>query len=127
MITSPQRRAVRLGVALLVASLTVSVAFAVLTLVFRSEVLAYQQARDPGADPGSLTATLWTRSLLIFGVAGLYVWVARQLLAGAPRAYRRVRLVSALGFAAVGWLVASAAYPAGCVPCRPSSSARWPR
>ena len=113
MITSQQRRAIHLVVILLVASLTVGVAFAVLTLVFRSDVLAYQLARQPEADPDALAATLWTRPILVFGVAALYIWVARQLLSGAPRAYRRVRIVSALGFAAVGWLFLSAAYPAG--------------
>ena len=112
MTTPQQRGAIRLVVILLIASLSVSVAFAVLTLVFRSEVLAFQQVEHPDADPGALAATLWTRPIPVFGVAVLYIWVARQLLAGASRAYRRVRIVSALGFVAVGWLFVSADYPA---------------
>ncbi|TQS45236.1 hypothetical protein [Cryptosporangium phraense] len=108
--TEPQQ-AVRLVVRLLVASLTASVLFAVLTLVFRHDVLAYQQARDPDADPAALAATLWTRPIPILVVAVLYVWVARGLLAGAARAYRRVRIVSVVGFVAVGWLLLSGAYP----------------
>jgi len=40
-------------------------------------MLAYQVARHPDADPGALTATLWTRLILIIGVGTAYVWVAR--------------------------------------------------
>ncbi|MGC4747382.1 hypothetical protein ACLQ28_17260 [Micromonospora sp. DT201] len=111
MMTPQQRGAIRLVVMLLIASLTMSVGFAVLTLVFRTDVLAYQQARQPDADPDALAATLWTRPIPIFLVAVLYIWVARQLLAGARGAYRRVRIVSALGFVVVGWLFISAEYP----------------
>lgn len=100
-------------VCLLAANLAVGVTFAVLTLLLRHDVLAYQQARQPDADPAGLARTLWTRQIMILAVAVLYLWVARQLLAGVPQAYRRVRIVSVLGFAAVGWLVVSAAYPAG--------------
>lgn len=112
MLTTKQREAVRLVVGLLIGGLTVSVTFAVLTLVFRHDVLAYQQARQPHADPRALAATLWTRPVPILVVAVLYVWVARNLLAGAARAYRRVRLVSAVGLVAVGWLLVSGEYPA---------------
>ncbi|GIM94354.1 hypothetical protein [Paractinoplanes toevensis] len=111
MTTPPQRRAIRLVVILLVASLTASVTFALLTWLFRHDVLAYQQARDPAADPDALAATLWTRPIPILAVAVLYFWVARRLLAGAASAYRRVRIVSVLGLIAVAWLLFSAAYP----------------
>ena len=110
--TTQQRRAIRLVVALLVASLATSVVFALLTLFFHTDVLAYQQARRPGADPAALARTLWTRPIPIAVVAVLYLWVIRQLLAGVPRAYRRVRIVSAAGFVAVAWLFLSAEYPA---------------
>ncbi|MFG1925072.1 hypothetical protein [Cryptosporangium sp. NPDC048952] len=86
--------AVRLVVKLLVASLSVSVVFAVLTLVFL---------------PSDITT--WTRSVLVLLVAMLYVRIARQLLAGVAGAYRRVRILSALGFVAVAWLLVSGAYP----------------
>ncbi|PSK67823.1 hypothetical protein B0E53_00294 [Micromonospora sp. MH33] len=112
MMTPQQRRAVRVVVGLLVAGLALGMAFAALTLIFRGNVLAYQQNRHPHADPAALARTLWTRPIPILIVAGLYVWVARQLLAGAHRAYRRVRIVSILGFVAVGWLFVSAEYPA---------------
>ncbi|GAA2588995.1 hypothetical protein GCM10010399_18850 [Dactylosporangium fulvum] len=112
MMTPQQRRAVRVVVGLLVAGLALGMAFAALTLIFRGNVLAYQQNRHPHADPAALARTLWTRPIPILIVAGLYVWVARQLLAGAHRAYRRVRIVSVLGFVAVGWLFVSAEDPA---------------
>ncbi|MFF5229454.1 hypothetical protein [Dactylosporangium sp. NPDC000521] len=112
MMTPQQRRAVRVVAGLLVAGLVLGVAFAALTLLFRGDVLAYQQDRHPHAEPAALARTLWTRPIPIVVVAGLYVWVARQLLAGAHRAYRRVRIVSVLGFVAVGWLFVSAEYPA---------------
>ncbi|HTJ39849.1 MAG TPA: hypothetical protein VL738_42155 [Dactylosporangium sp.] len=112
MMTPQQRRAVRVVVGLLVAGLALGLTFAALTLLFRGDVLAYQRQRHPDADPGELADTLWTRPIPILVVAGLYVWVARQLLAGAHRAYRRVRVVSVLGFVAVGWLFLSAEYPA---------------
>ncbi|WP_203995502.1 hypothetical protein [Virgisporangium aurantiacum] len=111
MLPTHQHRAIRTVVALLVASLALGVVFAVLTLLFRHDVLAYQLARQPGADPDELSRTLWTRPIPVLVVAVLYVWVARQLLAGRPRAYRRVRIVSVVGFVAIAWLVASAAYP----------------
>ncbi|MEV0567566.1 hypothetical protein [Dactylosporangium sp. NPDC050588] len=112
MMTPQQRRAVRVVVGLLVAGLALGLAFAALTLLFRGDVLAYQESRHPHADRAELARTLWTRPIPILVVAGLYVWVARQLLAGAHRAYRRVRIVSVLGFVAVGWLLVSAEYPA---------------
>ncbi|MGI5244102.1 hypothetical protein [Dactylosporangium sp. CA-139066] len=112
MMTPQQRRAVRLVVGLLVAGLVLGVTFAALTLVFRGDVLAYQRGRHPGADPGEPARTLWTRPIPVLVVAMLYVWVARRLLTGAYRAYRRVRVVSVVGFVAVGWLFVSAEYPA---------------
>jgi hypothetical protein len=111
MMTPQQRRAVHVVVGLLVAGLALGMTFAALTLIFRDDVLRYQQDRHPDVDPGSLASTLWTRPIPILIVAVLYIWVARQLLAGAHRAYRRVRIVSVLGFVAVGWLFASAEYP----------------
>ncbi|MEU7869002.1 hypothetical protein [Dactylosporangium sp. NPDC049140] len=107
-----QRNAIRLVVGLLIAALTVSVSFAVLTLVFRHDVLAYQHARHPGADPAALERTLWTRPIPILAVTVLYVWVIRRLRAGAAGAYRRVRIVSAVGFLAVAYLFLTAEYPA---------------
>ncbi|GLY97482.1 hypothetical protein [Actinoplanes sp. NBRC 103695] len=109
--TSSQRGAIRLVVALLIASLAVSVVFALLTLLFRHDVLAYQQARRPDADPHTLAMTLWTRPIPVAVVAVLYIWVVRQLLAGAARAFRRVRIVSVAGLVAVGWVLATAEYP----------------
>jgi hypothetical protein len=105
------RRALRLVVILLFSSVGVSLVFGALTLIFRNDVLAYQLAHQPGADRGGLERTLWTRPVPIVVVAGLYVGVARQLLRGNHRAYRRVRIVSVLGLAGVGWLLAGAEYP----------------
>ncbi|MEV7628285.1 hypothetical protein [Actinoplanes sp. NPDC089786] len=105
-------RSIRTVVVLLVASLSVNVVFALLTVVFHGQVLAYQQARRPQMDPHALSATLWTRPIPVLVVAVLYVWVTRQLVAGVARAYRRVRIVSVVGFAAVAWLLVSAEYPA---------------
>src|SRR4051794_34954703 len=88
----PQQRAIRLVVALLVASVATAVSFAVLTLVTHA-------------------ATLGPNQILIILVAILYVWVIRRLRAGSSTAYRRVRFVSAAGFVAVGWQLAAGAYP----------------
>ncbi|MFG1609619.1 hypothetical protein [Actinoplanes sp. NPDC049265] len=104
-------RSTRTVVVLLVASLSASVVFALLTLLFHDQVLAYQQARHPASAPASLSATLWTRPIPVFVVAVLYIWVIRQLIAGLARAYRRVRIVSIAGFVAVAWLLLSAEYP----------------
>jgi hypothetical protein len=112
MTESSRRRAVRLVVVLLIANLALGAVFAALTLIFRQDVLGYQLARHPGADRAALERTLWTRPMPILVVAVLYFWVARQLLAGVRRAYRRVRIVSAAGLLAVGWLLVTAAYPA---------------
>ena len=87
-----QRKAVRLVVGLLVASIATGVSFVVLTLVTHA-------------------ATLGPNQILFFLVAILYVWVIRQLRAGSSSAYRRVRFVSAAGFVAVGWQLAAGAYP----------------
>src|SRR4051812_4110688 len=92
MTTSPQQRAIRLVVVLLVTGIVVSVLSTVLALVAHA-------------------VTLGANQILIFLVAALYVWVIRQLRAGSPRAYRRVRIVSAAGFLAVAWQLASGAYP----------------
>src|SRR4051794_3086362 len=88
----PQQKAIRLVVGLLVASIATGVSFAVLTLITHA-------------------ATLGPNQILTFLVAILYVWVIRQLRAGSSSAYRRVRFVSAAGFVAVGWQLASGAYP----------------
>ncbi len=112
MFAPQQRRAVRTVVVLLVANLAVSLAFGVLTLLFRHDIVTYQQARHPGTDPDALTRAVWSRAVPLVAVAVLYFWVCRRLLAGSPRAYRRVRIVSVLGLLAVGWLFVSAAYPA---------------
>jgi len=104
-------RAVRVVVVLLFANLAAGLLFAALTLIFRHDVLAYQAAADPHADPAALARTLWTRPIPVLAVGALYVWVARRLLAGQRSAFRRVRIVSAAGFLAVGWLLVSAAYP----------------
>jgi hypothetical protein len=90
--TPQQLRAIRLVVVLLVASIATSVAFTVLALAVHATSLGGNQ-------------------ILIFVVAALYVWVIRQLRAGSPRAYRRVRIVSAAGFVAVAWQLLSGAYP----------------
>ena len=111
MTASQPGRAVRIVVLLLLTNLAVTLVFGCLTLVFRHEVLTYQLARHPGADPHALERTLWTRPIPIVIAGLLYIWVARQLLAGVRRAFRRVQIVSVLGFLAVGWLLVSAAYP----------------
>ncbi|GIF05631.1 hypothetical protein [Actinoplanes siamensis] len=98
-------------VTLLITTLAVSVLLALSTLVLHDPILAYQRQHHPGADPAALSRTLWTRPLPILGVALLHVRFARQLLAGDPRALRRVRVVSALGLAGVAWLLISAEYP----------------
>jgi hypothetical protein len=112
MMTPQQRRAVRLVVGLLVAGLVLGVTFAALTLIFRDGVLAYQRGRHPEAEPDELARTLWTRPIPILMVSLVYLVMARRLLRGAHRVYRRVRIVSVLGFVAVGWLFVSAEYPA---------------
>ncbi|GAA2871891.1 hypothetical protein Acy02nite_30270 [Actinoplanes cyaneus] len=99
-------------VALLVTNLAVSVLFALITLLLHDPILAYQHGHDPSADPAALSRTLWTRPLPILGVAMLYARFVRQLLAGDPRALRRVRIVSAAGLIGVGWLLLSGEYPA---------------
>jgi len=88
----PQQRAIRLVVALLVASVATGAGFVVLTLVTHAAALGPNQ-------------------ILIFLVAIVYVWVIRRLRAGSSSAYRRVRFVSAAGFVAVGWQLAAGAYP----------------
>ena len=92
MFTPQQDKAIRLVVGLLVAGLAVSVAFAVTIIVVRPGAATYQ------------------RAVPVLVVAVAYLWVIRRLLAGDPRAYRRVRLVSAFGLVTVGWLFASGAY-----------------
>lgn len=109
---SPPIRAVRLVALLLAANVVLSCLFAALTLLFHADVLAYQLGRDVGADRQELALTLWTRPIPIFVVAVAYIVVVRQLLRGRRRAYTRVRILSALGFAAVGWLLAVGEYPA---------------
>lgn len=98
-------------VILLFVSVGMSLLVAALTLVFRHDVLAYQLSRHPGAEKAALQRTLWTRPIPTFVVAILYIGVARQLRQGGRRAYRRVRIVSAIGFVAVGWLLVTGEYP----------------
>ncbi|WP_433220006.1 hypothetical protein ACQP00_16775 [Dactylosporangium sp. CS-047395] len=95
--TTQQRNAIRVVVGLLIASLTVSVTIAVLTLVFH---------------PGGLTATTWTRSAMVLALAGLYVWLAPRLLRGVATAHRRVRIASAAGFVAVAFVFLTSQNPA---------------
>ena len=91
--TSPQQhRAIHLVVVLLVASISVSVLVTVLSLAVHAAALGPNQ-------------------ILILLVAILYVWVIRRLRAGSPTAYRRVRIVSAVGFVVVAGLVAFGGYP----------------
>ncbi|WP_433061556.1 hypothetical protein [Dactylosporangium sp. CS-033363] len=94
--TTQQRNAIRVVVGLLIASLTVSVTTAVLTLVFH---------------PGGLTATTWTRSAMVLALAGLYLWLAPRLLHGVASAHRRVRIASAAGFVAVAFVFLTAQNP----------------
>ncbi|GLW34208.1 hypothetical protein [Actinoplanes regularis] len=103
------RRAV---VTLLIVNLGVSVIFALITLVLHGTILAYQYEHHPDADPAALSRTLWTRPIPVLLVAVLYARLFRQLLAGDPRALRRVRIVSVMGLAGVTWLLLSAEYPA---------------
>jgi hypothetical protein len=98
-------------IALVVANLAVSVLFALLTLLMHDSILAYQQHHHPDADPAALARTLWSRPATVFCVALLYIRIVRQLLAGAPRALRRVRILSGLGVPVLGWLLISAEYP----------------
>jgi hypothetical protein len=91
--TSPQeRKAIHLVVVLLVASISTSVLVTLLSVA-------------------SHAARLGPNQILVLLVAVLYVWVIRQLRAGSPAAYRRVRIVSAAGFLLVAGQVAFAGYP----------------
>jgi hypothetical protein len=112
MSTTTRRKATRAVVALVFANLAVSVLFALLTLLLHDDILAYQQRHHPGADAAALARTLWTRPATVFCVALLYIRIVRQLLAGTPRALRRVRIISGLGLPAIGWLLFTAEYPA---------------
>ncbi len=109
-------RPVRLVLILLFTNLALSIVFAGLTLLFRHGILDYQLARHPGPDPvktrEKLTLTLWTRPIPIVFVAVVYLWVGRRLSQGVRAAYLRVRVVSLVGLVAVGYLIASGAYPA---------------
>ncbi|MFB9832802.1 hypothetical protein, partial [Actinoallomurus acaciae] len=111
----PARDAVRLVLILLFANLGLSIVFAGLTLLFRHGILDYQLARHPGPDPAKtrdeLALTLWTRPVPILLVAVVYLWVGRRLRQGVRAAYRRVRVVSLVGLAAVAYLIVSGAYP----------------
>ena len=111
MLTTQQQKAIRLVVILLVASVATGVVFAALTLIFRHDILAYQEARQPHADPGELARTLWTRPIPVLLIAILYVRITRQFSHGVRRAYQRIRIVSIVGLVAVGWLLLSGAYP----------------
>ncbi|NMO56142.1 hypothetical protein HH310_33805 [Actinoplanes sp. TBRC 11911] len=111
MTETARRPALRLVVMLLFVSVGMSLLVAALTLVFRHDILSYQLAHRPGADPGALERTLWTRPIPTFVVAILYIGVARRLREGGRRACRRVRIVSVVGLLAVGWLLVSGEYP----------------
>jgi hypothetical protein len=91
--TSPQqRKAIRLVVILLVASISTSVLMTILTVAVHAAALGPNQ-------------------ILILLVAILYVWVIRQLWTGSPAAYRRVRIVSVAGFVVVAGQLAFGGYP----------------
>src|SRR4051794_34470343 len=86
--TSPQqRKAIHLVVVLLVASISTSVLVTVLGVATHATKLGPNQ-------------------ILLLLVAVLYVWVIRRLRAGSAAAYRRVRIVSAVGFVGVAGRVA---------------------
>jgi hypothetical protein len=102
---------VRILVSLIVANLVAGATFAVLILVFADRVLAYQSARRPGTGHAALVADLWSRPIQALLFAVLYIFVIRGLLRGRRRAYRRVRIVSALGLIGGGYLLASGEYP----------------
>jgi hypothetical protein len=91
--TSPQqRKAIRLVVVLLVASISTSVLIIGLSVAVHA-------------------ATLGPNQILILLVAILYVWVIRRLRAGSAAAYRRVRIVSVAGFVAVAGQLVFGGYP----------------
>jgi hypothetical protein len=91
--TSPQqRKAIHLVVVLLVASISTSVLVTLLSVA-------------------SHAAKLGPNQILVLLVAIGYVWVIRQLRAGSPAAYRRVRIVSAAGFLLVAGQLAFGGYP----------------
>jgi hypothetical protein len=92
MTTPQQHRAIRQVVVLLVASISTSVLVTVLSVT-------------------SHAARLGPNQILILLVAVLYVWVIRQLRAGSPAAYRRVRIVSAAGFLVVTGQLAFGGFP----------------
>lgn len=113
-------QAIRTVVILLFVNLALSAVFAGLTLLFHQNILDYQVARHLGQAPSAhdlqttrqqLSITLWTRPIPIVIVAGVYVWVAKQLRRGNRRAFLRVRLVCVAGLVAVGWLLLSGEYP----------------
>lgn len=124
--SSPDRdrvsaQAIRTVVIVLFVNLALSAVFAGLTLLFHQNILDYQLVRRLGQAPTAhdlhttrqqLSITLWTRPIPIVIVAGVYVWVAKQLRRGNRRAFLRVRLVCVAGLVAVGWLLLSGEYPA---------------
>jgi len=91
--TSPQRTALRLVVALLLASIAAGVLVTVLSVAVHA-------------------TTLGPNQILVLLVAVVYGWVIRRLRAGSAAAYRRVRIVSAAGFVAVAGQLAFGGYPA---------------
>jgi hypothetical protein len=103
--------AVRIVVALLIANFFLSLVVTTLILTFRHDVVAYQLARHPGGDAALYTSALWTKPISVVVVAAVYILVARRLLRGDPRGYRRVRMVAILGFVSVLWLLMNAEYP----------------
>ncbi len=91
--TSPQQRtAIRPVVVLLVASISAGI---VVT----------------GLSVATAAATLGPNQILILLVAIFYLWVIRRLRAGSAAAYRRVRIVSAVGFVAVAGQLAFGGFP----------------
>ena len=94
----------------LYASLAVNAVVAVLTLVFLH---------------------VWDRPLLVLVVSAFYGFAAKRLRNGERGMYKRVRVVSALGRAVAGWLLATVAatpVPRRCRSCRsPPWRSSWSR
>jgi hypothetical protein len=91
--TSPhQRKAIRLVVVLLVASISASVLVTVVSVAVHA-------------------ATLGPNQIMLLVMAFLYVWVIRRLRARSAAAYRRVRIISAVGFVAVAGQLAFGGFP----------------
>lgn len=99
-------------VVLLFANLGASALFALLTVLFRDDVITHQLAAGSDQTPDELAASLWIRAGLVLVVALFYVWIARRMRQGRRGAYMRVRTIAVLGFVGVAYLLVSGAYPA---------------